>query len=82
MATNVNIWFENWRYSGQQVRVPQAQAVVRIEWTDDEGVQRTWEDTVTWPNDFSSLSDQKRKEILEELMIRIARIRLGFEGVG
>ena len=81
MARNVNIWFDNWRYSGAQVRIPQAQVEVRIEWTDDDGNPQDWEDTVTWPNDFSFLSDQKRKAILEELMLRIAQIRLGFEGV-
>lgn len=77
---NINVYTSNWRYTGSTVRIDQAAFDLEIHWTDASGAPRTWSGVVTWPNDFAFLSTAQRKAVIEELTLRIARVRLGIDG--
>ncbi len=79
MAKNINLWIDNWRWTGTDVPTPQARVDVRLEWTGDDGGAREWEGILTFPNDLQDVPVAWVKESLTDLMIRAARARLGID---
>ena len=73
---SVNVWLENWRATGSQVRVDQYELDVRLEWTKTDGSDGSWEGVVTFPNDLALVPTAWLKEELTDLLLRAARHRL------
>lgn len=79
MAGSVNIWMADWRWTGKNVRTPEAEVDIRLEWTGADGLPREWEGTATFPDDLQLVPVAWVKEELEDLIIRAARKRLGID---
>lgn len=79
MGRNVSIWMTNWHWTGKDVKTPQAEMDVRLEWTDEDRLPQEWEGTATFPNDLQDVPVAWLKEELEDLIIRVARKRLGID---
>ena len=75
----VNLYLSNWHWTGSNVQVPQAQVDVEIHWTDADGQGHQWSGTATFPNDLQDVPVEWLKEVLEDLMIRAARKKLGVD---
>ena len=76
---NVNLFVQNWRWTGATVPAPQAEVDVEIHWTNEDGQARQWSGTVTFPNDLQLVPVEWIKEELEDLLLRAARKRLGID---
>jgi len=76
---NVNVWVANWRAMGTNVPVPQYKVDVTIEWLDQQGESRSWTGTPTFPNDLQDVPVAWLKEVLQELILRVARKKLGID---
>lgn len=81
MARNVNVYTENWRWTGQEVLTPQAKVDLTINWIDDDGAPHEWSGTATFPNDLQLVPVAWVREVIEDLMLRAARIQLGIDEV-
>lgn len=79
MARNVNVWVTNWHWTGSDVPVPQAEVDLKLEWVDEDGAEHEWESTVTFPNDLQLVPVAWLKDELEDLILRVARKRLGVD---
>lgn len=79
MARNVNVWMANWHWMGNNVPIPQAQVDVKLEWADADGAEHEWEGTATFPNDLQLVPAVWLREILEDLILRVAQKRLGVD---
>lgn len=77
VARNVNLWTTNWQWAGNKVPVDKATVDVRLEWINDAGVVRDWEGTLTFPNDLADVPVPWLKDMLIELMLRVAQKKLG-----
>ena len=75
--SNVNVGIINWRATGSTVPVPQYKVDVTLEWLDVEGNPHSWEGTPTFPNDLQGVPAAQLKDMLTELMLRVARKKLG-----
>lgn len=79
MARNVNVWMTNWTDMGTTVPFPRYDVDVRLEWTGDDGLPHSWEGTANIPNDFQLVPAGWLKEMLEDLILRATRKRLGID---
>ena len=79
MAREVNLFVNNWKKTGVNVRVPQYSVDVTLNWTDDAGTAHTRSETLKFPNFLTNVGAADLKEWLTELMIREARQRLGVD---
>lgn len=79
MARNVNLFTRNWQWTGATVPTPQATVDLALYWTDDDGNAHQWDGTATFPNDLQLVPVPWVKEMLEELLVRAARKRLGID---
>ena len=76
---NVNVWLTNWHATGANVPVPQYKVDLTIEWNDKAGVPHSWTGAATFPNDLQLVPQAWLKDVLEELVLRVARKRLGVD---
>lgn len=76
MATNINVWTNNWKATGVNISVPQYSVDVTLQWTDSDGVQHTRSETLKFPNFLQNVGAADLKEWLIELMLREAHQRL------
>ena len=75
MATNINIFYSNFRL-GTNVTIQRRLVEVTVNWTNDTGQSQTRTRTITFPDDLALIPADVLKEELTELMIRMAR-RIG-----
>ncbi len=78
-AHNVNVSTSNWHATGQSVSVPQYEMTLHVDWMAPDGAPRTWQNTVTFPNDLQHVPNTWLKDALFDLMLRAARKRLGVD---
>ncbi len=74
--SNVNMWVDNWHATGNTVPVPQYTVDVTLEWVDAEGNSRSWTGTPTFPNDLQDVPAAWLKDMLTDLILRVARKKL------
>lgn len=79
MPRNVNVFFSGWIKTGTRVQFDQWRTSMTINYVDDTGAPQTWTGNVTFPNDLSLAPAEWLKEELSELIIRVARKRLGID---
>jgi len=79
MGRNVNVYFEGWNWTGQDVLTPQAELDMRILWTDSDGVKHEHEETMRFPNILADVPLSWVKEALEDLMLRAVRKKVGVD---
>lgn len=79
MARNVNVWIQNWRWTGSTIPTPQAAVDITIQWTNDVGEAREHSETAQFPNCLQDLPVSWVKEELEDLILRAVRKRLGVD---
>ncbi len=77
--SNVNTWITNWRATDKTIPVPQYKVDVTIQWVDTEGNPHEWSGTPTFPNDLQDVPAAWLKEMLTELILRVARKKLGVD---
>ena len=75
MATNINIFYSNFRI-GTNVTIQRRLMDVTVNWTDDAGQPQTRTRTITFPDDLALIPADVLKEELTDLMVRMAR-RMG-----
>lgn len=78
-GSNVNVYIQNWQWTGNNVPTPQATVDLEIHWTDENGQARQWSGVATFPNDLQLVPVAWIKEGLEDLLLRAARKRLGID---
>lgn len=76
MARNVNVWITNWHWTGKDVRTPQAEVDIVIQWTDDTGESREHSETAQFPNCLQDVPVSWLREEIEDLILRAVRKRL------
>lgn len=76
---NVNVWISNWHATGIDVPVPQYEVDLTIEWNDRAGAPHSWTGTAVFPNDLQLVPVAWLKDVLEDLLLRCARKRLGVD---
>lgn len=76
---NVNVWISNWHDTGKKAQVSQYEVELTIEWNDRAGVPHSWTGTAVFPNDLQLVPIAWLKDLLEELLLRCARKRLGVD---
>lgn len=76
MAREVNLYVNNWKATGNNIRVPQYSVDVTINWMCDDGTTGTATETLLFPNFLQRVGAADMKEWLTELMIHEARQRL------
>lgn len=81
VATGINLFTTNWRWTGNNVPTPQARVDVRLEWMGDDGQPHEWKGTLAFPNDLQDVPIAWVKDALTDLMIRAARVKLGVDAV-
>ncbi len=79
MAREVNLFVNNWKATGVQIKVPQYTVDVTINWIDNAGFSHTKSETLKFPNFLQSVGAEDLKEWLTELMLREARQQLGVD---
>ena len=79
MARSISVWFEGWNWTGQDVKTPQAELAIRIEWTDNTGGKHEHEETVRFPNILADVPVAWLKEEMQELMLRALRKKAGVD---
>lgn len=79
MAANVNVWITNWHWTGNSVPTPQAEVNITIQWTDDAGESHEHSETARFPNCLADVPVPWLKEMLEDLILRVVRKKLGIE---
>ena len=78
-ATNVNLWIQNWRWTGVNVQTPQAKVDLTLQWTAADGTPKSWSGTATFPNDLQLVPVEWVKEEMTDLLLRAVRKRLGMD---
>lgn len=73
---NVNVFVTNWRWTGKDVRAPQAAVDIELYWKDNAGTDHEWSGVATFPNDLQLMPVAWVKEALEQLLLRAIRKRL------
>lgn len=76
---NVNLYLNNWQWTGQDVPCPQATVDLELHWTGDDGQPHEWSDVAAFPNDLQLVPVEWVKQEIEDLLIRAARKRLGID---
>jgi hypothetical protein len=78
-GSNVNLFIENWQWTGADVPCPQATVDLDLQWTDENGDAQQWSGVATFPNDLQLVPVEWVKNELEDLLIRVARHQLGID---
>lgn len=81
MARSVNVWTDNWRATGNSVKVPQYAVDVTLRWMDNQGEWHERGETIRFPNFLQNVGKKDLKKWLTDLMLREARQRLGIDEV-
>lgn len=79
MARNINIWTVNWHWTGKEVRTPQAEVDITIQWTDNAGEPHEHSETAGFPNCLQDLPVSWVREQMEDLILRAVQKRLGVD---
>jgi hypothetical protein len=79
MAQVDGLYITNFVNTGQTTPMARYTFVLRVEWTDDDGVKHTHgPQTYTFPNDLAAMPLAVRRKFAEEMIYATARVALGF----
>ena len=76
MASNINVWIQNWHWTGSDIPVPQAEVDVTIQWTDNAGEAHEHSETARFPKCLKDVPVAWLRDELEDLILRAVRKRL------
>lgn len=76
MATNVNVFFSNFRL-GTNVTTQRRFLDVTVNWTDANGTPQTRIETVTFPDVLAQIPTEFRDDLLREIIVRLLRSKAG-----
>lgn len=76
MAREVNVYFDSWQATGQNVLVPQYSVNMTVQWIDNNGVSHSHIEIVKFPNALTGLTVAEQKRLAIEVMLQELRERL------
>lgn len=76
MAKEVNVYFEGWHATGNNVSIPQYEVDITLEWTRNDGSKGTRTETAKFPNVLGQLTLSELREWMENIVIAEMRQRL------
>jgi len=77
MSDNVNVYITNWKKTDEIVQVNKWTANLTVQWQDNSNQPREWTGLITFPNDLILVPSEWLKEELCDLLLKVARKRLG-----
>lgn len=78
-ARNVSVFLTNWHATAQQPKVQQYTVDCELQWVDYDNSPHAWIGVLTFPNDLQDVDLATLKEWATDLIVRIARRRLGID---
>ncbi len=79
MASDVNVWMENWHATGVKVPIDQYEVDITVHWTDDAGERQERARTVQFPNILADVPALWLKRKMERLMLEALRKKLDMD---